>query len=402
MSAHPGRAARNADIVALAAANEIGVYARQPVAFVRGRGCELWDADGRRYLDFFAGLAVTNLGHCHPAIVRAIQAQAERLLHVSNHYHTVPATELTALLCRHSFAERVFLCNSGAEANEGALKLARRWGADRGGGRYDILATTGSFHGRTFATLTATGQEKYQRGFQPLLPGIRLVPYDDLAAMAAAVRDETVAILVEPIQGEGGVVVPRPDYLPGLRELADRRNLLLILDEVQCGLGRTGRLFGYEHTGITPDIMTLAKALGGGVPIGALCTRAEIASVFTPGSHGTTFGGNPLACAAAVAAVEELARPELLEHVHKLGTYFRERLEHLAQRHTTIRQVRGLGLMLGAELDRPGGPVVERCLRSGLVINCTAERVLRFLPPLVITRAELDEGLAILDRALAV
>jgi len=401
VSAHPERAARNADIVALAAANEIGVYARQPVAFVRGRGCELWDADGHRYLDFFAGLSVTNLGHCHPAVVQAIQAQAERLLHVSNHYHTLPATELSALLCRHSFAERVFLCNSGAEANEAALKLARRWGADRGGGRYDILSTTGSFHGRTFATLTATGQEKYQRGFQPLLPGIRLVPYDDLAAMAAAVRDETVAILVEPIQGEGGVVVPRPDYLPGLRELADRRNLLLILDEVQCGLGRTGRLFAHEHAGITPDIMTLAKALGGGMPVGAMTTRAEIATVFTPGSHGTTFGGNPLACAAAVAAVEELARPELLEHVRRLGAHFRERLEHLAQRHSTIRQVRGLGLMLGAELDRPGGPVVERCLRSGLVINCTAERVLRFLPPLVITRAELDEGLAILDRALA-
>ena len=400
MSAHPERAARNADIVALAAANEIGVYARQPVAFVRGRGCELWDADGHRYLDFFAGLAVTNLGHCHPVVVQAIQAQAERLLHVSNHYHTVPSAELSALLCRHSFAERVFLCNSGAEANEAALKLARRWGADRGGGRYDILSTTGSFHGRTFATLTATGQEKYQRGFQPLLPGIRLVPYDDLAAMAAAVRDETVAILVEPIQGEGGVIVPRPDYLPGLRDLADRRNLLLILDEVQCGLGRTGRLFAHEHSGITPDIMTLAKALGGGVPIGAMITRAEIATVFTPGSHGTTFGGNPLACAAAVAAVEELARPELLAHVHKLGDYFRERLEHLAQRHATIRQIRGLGLMLGAELDRPGAPVVERCLRGGLVINCTAERVLRFLPPLVITRAELDEGLAILDRAL--
>ena len=399
MSAHPGRAARNADIVALAAANEIGVYARQPVAFVRGRGCELWDADGRRYLDFFAGLAVTNLGHCHPAVVQAIQAQAERLLHVSNHYHTVPATELTALLCRHSFAERVFLCNSGAEANEAALKLARRWGADRGGGRYDILSTTGSFHGRTFATLTATGQEKYQRGFQPLLPGIRLVPYDDLAAMAAAVRDETVAILVEPIQGEGGVVVPRPDYLPGLRELADRRNLLLILDEVQCGLGRTGRLFAYEHTGITPDIMTLAKALGGGVPIGAMCTTERIAAAFTPGAHGTTFGGNPVACAAGVAALAALADPALLEHTREIGQYFRSRLEALRGR-GGIEQIRGLGLMLGAVLDRPGAPVVDRCREDGLLINCTADRVLRFLPPLVVTRAQVDEGFAVLERAL--
>ena len=401
MITHADSAASNAEVIALAAAHEIGVYARQPVAFVRGRGCELWDADGRRYLDFFAGLAVTNLGHCHPAVVQAIHTQADRLLHVSNHYHTVPAAELTALLCRHSFAERVFLCNSGAEANEAAMKLARRWGADRGGGRYEILATTGSFHGRTFATLTATGQEKYQRGFQPLLPGVRLVPYDDLAAMAAAVRDETVAIIVEPIQGEGGVIVPLPGYLPGLRELADRRDLLLVLDEVQSGLGRTGRLFAYEHAGVTPDIMTLAKALGGGIPIGAMCARAEIAAVFTPGAHGTTFGGNPVACAAAVAAVDALARPELLAHVRELGVYFRERLEHLAERHDMIRQVRGLGLMLGAELDRPGTPIVERCLQGGLVINCTAERVLRFLPPLVITRAELDEGLAILERALA-
>ena len=390
----------NAEVIARSAAYEIGVYARQPVAFVRGQGCELWDADGKRYLDFFAGLAVNNLGHCHPAVVSAIREQSAMLLHASNVYHTPPAGELCALLCRHSFAERVFLSNSGAEANEAAMKLARRWGSNDGGGRFEILATMGSFHGRTFGTLTATGQEKYHTGFQPLLPGIRLVPFGDLAAMADAVRDETVAIMVEPIQGEGGVVVPPRDYLPGLRALADRRNLLLILDEIQCGLGRTGRLFAHEHAGIVPDIMTVAKALGGGLPIGATCTTARIAAAFTPGAHGSTFGGNPVTSAAAVAALGVLADPALLEHVRAVGDHFRARLEALGRR-GGIRNVRGMGLMLGAELDGPGAGVVSRCLAGGLLINCTADRVLRFLPPLVISREQIDEGFEVLERSLA-
>jgi acetylornithine/N-succinyldiaminopimelate aminotransferase len=388
------------EIIARNEAVEVGLYARQPVAFVRGRGVELWDADGKRYLDFFAGVAVNSLGHCHPAVVEAVRAQAERLLHVSNHYHTAAIGELGALLCEHSFAERVFLCNSGAEANEAAMKLARRWGSDHGGGRYEILATTGSFHGRTFGTLTATGQEKYHRGFLPLLPGVRLVPYDDLPAMTAAVRDETIAIMVEPIEGEGGVVVPRPDYLPGLRELADRRKLILILDEIQTGLGRTGRLFAYEHAGIAPDVMTLAKALGGGIPIGAMCTTERFAAAFTPGAHGTTFGGNPVACAAAIAAVTELARPALLGHVREIGGYLRTRLEALAKKHAFIKAVRGAGLMLGVELDQSGAAIVGRCLAAGLLVNCTADRVLRLTPPLVVTREQVDEGLAILERAL--
>jgi acetylornithine/N-succinyldiaminopimelate aminotransferase len=390
----------NAEVIAQNAAHEIGVYARQPVAFVRGRGAELWDADGKRYLDFFAGLAVNNLGHCHPAVVSAVREQAATLMHASNVYHTVPAAELCALLCRVSFAERVFLSNSGAEANEAAMKIARRWGSADGGGRFEILATTGSFHGRTFATLTATGQEKYHTGFLPLLPGIRLVPYGDLGAMTAAVHDETVAIMVEPIQGEGGVVVPPRGYLAGLRELADRRRILLVLDEIQCGLGRTGRLFAHEHENLVPDIMTLAKALGGGLPIGATLTTARVAAPLAPGAHGSTFGGNPVACAAAVAAVGALAKPELLAHVRDIGDHFRSRLEAIA-RANGIRQVRGAGLMLGAELDRPGAPVVTRCLEAGLLINCTADRVLRFLPPLVIMREEIDEGLVILERALA-
>ena len=390
-----------AEIIAQSQRHELGVYARQPVAFVRGEGCRLWDADGKTYLDFFAGLAVNNLGHCHPAVVEAIRAQAGRLLHTSNLYYTEPVAALAELLCRHSFAERAFLCNSGAEANEAAMKLARRWGADVGGGRYEILATVGSFHGRTFGTLTATGQEKYQRGFLPLLPGVRLVPFDDLDATAAAIRDETVAIMVEPIQGEGGVVVPRTGYLRGLRELCDRRHLLLVMDEIQVGLGRTGRLFAHEHAGVRPDVMSLAKALGGGVPIGVMLTTEAIAQVLTPGSHGTTFGGNPLACAAAVAAVGILAAPAFLAQVEEVGRHFGARLEQLAQRHQRIREVRGLGLMWGTVLDGPGQDVVDRCRERGLLINCTAERVLRFLPPLVVTTGEVDEGLQILDEVLA-
>lgn len=390
----------SAEIIARNQAHEVGVYARQPVAFVRGRGAELWDADGKRYLDFFAGLAVNSLGHCHPAVVAAVQRQVAELQHVSNLYHTVPVGQLAELLCARSFAERVFFCNSGAEANEAAMKLARRWGSQHGNGRFEIIATQGSFHGRTFGTLTATGQEKYHQGFLPLLPGVRLVPFDDVAAARAAVRDETVAILVEPIQGEGGVRPPSPGYLEALRALCDERQLLLIFDEIQCGLGRTGSLFAYEHFGVRPDIVTLAKALGSGMPIGAMLTTAAIAAALTPGSHGTTFGGNPVACAAAFAAVTELAKPEFLAAVRDQAAYFRSRLDALQARAPMITEVRGAGFMLGAVLDRPGQPIVERCLRDGLLINCTAERVLRFVPPLVLTRAQVDEGFDILTRAV--
>ncbi len=390
----------NAEIFARNAAFEIGLYARQPVALVRGRGCVVWDADGKSYLDFFAGVAVNNLGHCHPAVVDAIRRQAGELLHVSNHYHSAVEGELAALLCRHSFAERVFFCNSGAEANEAAMKLARRWGSEHGGGRYEILSTHGSFHGRTFATLTATGQEKYHRGFLPLLPGIRLVPFDDLDAMTAAVGPETVAILVEPVQGEGGVVVPKPGYLTGLRALCDRHGLLLVFDEIQTGFGRTGRLFAYEHERAVPDVMTLAKALGGGVPIGAMVTTAKLAAAFTPGAHGTTFGGNPLACAAASATVRTIAEPAFLGHAATMGDRLRAGLERLATRHRRIRHVRGQGLLLGLELDGPGADVVARCREDGLLVNCTADRVVRLSPPLVVSEREIDDALAMLDRAL--
>jgi acetylornithine aminotransferase len=390
----------SAEIIARNAAVEVQVYGRQPLALARGQGCVVWDAEGKRYLDFFAGVAVNNLGHCHPTVVEAVRRQAGELLHVSNHYHTAVEGELAELLTRISFAERVFLCNSGAEANEAAMKLARRWGWLDGGGRFEILATHGSFHGRTFATVTATGQEKYHQGYLPLLPGVRLVPYDDVDAMTAAVGPQTVAILVEPIQGEGGVVVPRPGYLRALRDLCDRAGLLLILDEIQTAFGRTGRLFAYEHEAVVPDVMTLAKALGGGLPIGAMCTTDRIAAAFTPGSHGTTFGGNPLACAAAVAAVRTLADPALLEHARTMGATLRAHLDRLAAHHRAVREVRGSGLMAGLLLDRPGADVVRRCREHGLLVNCTAERVIRLTPPIIVRRDELDEALAILDRAL--
>jgi len=391
----------NADIAARNAACEIGLYARQPIALARGQGCTVWDADGTRYLDFFAGVAVNSLGHCHPAVVEAIRRQAGELLHVSNHYHTAIEGELAALLCRHSFADRAFLCNSGTEAIEAAMKLARRWGSEDGG-RCEILATHGSFHGRTFGALSATGQEKYHQGFFPLLPGVRQVPFDDLPAMEAAVGKETVAILVEPIQGEGGVVVPSPGYLRGLRALADRRDLLLIFDEIQTGMGRTGTLFAFEQADAVPDIMALAKALGGGVPIGAMCATERVASAFTAGAHGTTFGGNPLACAAAVAALRTIAEPDFLAHVVTMGRRLRAGLDRLAAGHRRVREVRGAGLLQGIVLDGSGAGVVTRCREGGLLVNCTAERVVRLSPPLIVTADEIDRALEVLDQALGV
>jgi acetylornithine/N-succinyldiaminopimelate aminotransferase len=390
----------NREIIEATERTQVQVYARYPVAFVRGEGARLWDADGRAYLDLFSGLAVNNLGHAHPRVLAAIRAQSEKLLHTSNVYYNEPAAHLGQLLTDHSFAERVFFCNSGAEANEAAIKLARKHGAERLGGRYEILTMLGSFHGRTIATLSATAQEKYQSGFQPLLAGFRYVPFGDVRAVADAVRKETVGVLVEPIQGEGGVNVPPDGYLRRLRELCDERGLLLILDEVQTGMGRTGALFAHEHEGIRPDIVTVAKALGGGVPIGAMLTTDAVAGALDPGAHGSTFGGNPLACAAGIAVVGALLGDGVLENCRAMGRRFRERLERLQAELPMIREVRGRGLILGIELDRPGRPLVAAALERGLVINCTAERVIRLLPPLTIVAAEADEGLRILEEIL--
>ena len=389
----------NAEIIELTHRNMVDLYGCLPLAFVRGHGAYLYDADGNRYLDFFCGLAVTSLGHGNPRVVRAIKEQAEKLTHVSNVFHTEASARLVERLANRFGDGKVFLGNSGAEANEAAIKLARRWGSGTGGGRYEILATLGSFHGRTLATLSATGQEKYHQGFQPLMPGFRLLPFDDIAALERARHDETVGVMVEPIQGEGGVVVPRADYLKRMREWCDRNKMLLILDEVQTGMGRTGRFFAYEHAGIKPDIVTLAKALGGGLPIGAMIARPEIASSFTPGSHGSTFGGNPVACAAALAMLDAIDQDGVLENASSVGAHMIERLGKFAKSCDRIVEVRGLGMIIGVVLKHDPRPIVDACLKDRLLVNGTAGNVLRLLPPLNLTREEADAGLDIIEKA---
>jgi acetylornithine/N-succinyldiaminopimelate aminotransferase len=389
----------NAEIVELAHANLVNNYGCMPLAFVRGHGAYLYDADGNRYLDFFCGLAVTSLGHGHPRVVSAIKQQAEKLTHASNVFHTEPMARLAARIAQAFGDGRVFFGNSGAEANEAALKLARRWG-HANGGRFEIISTLGSFHGRTFGTLSATGQEKYHEGFQPLVPGFKLVPYDDIAAIERAVDPNTAAIIVEPIQGEGGVVMPRPDYLVRLREICDRAKLLLIVDEVQTGMGRTGKLFGYQHSGIKPDIITLAKALGGGIPIGAMVARAEVASVLTPGTHGSTFGGNPVACAAALAVFDALEQDGVIANAAEVGQYLIARLREISKECPAVREVRGQGMIIGVALKHAAKSVVDACFRERLIVNGTADTILRLLPPLTLTREEADTGLGIIERAL--
>ena len=390
----------NAEIVDLTHRNLVDIYGCLPIALARGQGPWLEDADGNRYLDFFCGLAVPNLGHSHPRLVRAVREQAERLMHVSNIFHTEPTARLAAHLASRFGDGRVFFGNSGAEANEAAIKLARRWGHRDGGGRYEIVATLGSFHGRTLATLSATGQEKYHQGFQPLVPGFRMAPFDDLAALERSVSDNTVAVMLEPIQGEGGVVVPKADYLQRVREFCDRNHLLMILDEIQVGVGRTGKFFGYEHTGVKPDIVTLAKALGGGLPLGAMIAKSDVAASLTPGSHGTTFGGNPVSCAAGLAMVEAIDEEGVLENAARVGGAMLERLCEIAKTCDRVTEVRGLGMIIGVVLKHEARPVVDGCLKERLLVNGTAGNVLRLLPPLNLSRADAERGLAIVERAL--
>jgi len=390
----------NAEIIALSERYLFPTYARAPIALVRGQGCRVWDADGKEYLDFFASTVVTALGHCHPSVTHAIVEQANKILHVSNLHHSEPQAVLAELLCTHSFADRVFLCNSGAEANEAAIKLARKYGAERGDGRFEVITALGSFHGRTIATITATGQEKVRRGFQPLPEGFRYMPYNDADALEAALTPRTIAVMLEPLQGEGGIVAATPAYLRRVRELCDRHGLLLIYDEVQTGMGRTGTLFAYEQSGVVPDIMTLAKGLGTGVPIGAMLATEPVAASFTVGSHASTFGGNPLTCAVGVAVMRALLSEGVLANCQVQGDYLRERLRYVARSCQRIRDVRGNGLLVGAELDGPGNGVVDACREAGLLINCTAEKVLRLSPPLIVSRDEIDRAVDIVERML--
>jgi len=377
-------------------------YGRYPIVAERGEGCRLWDVDGKAYLDFLAGVAVNNLGHCHPKVVAALREQAGRLLHCSNFYHIPQQVELAEWLCEHSFAERVFFCNSGAEANEAAMKLARKHSNDKHGeDRFEVITALASFHGRTIGAISATGQEKVKAGFTPMLEGFKHVPFGDVEAMRQAITPQSCAIMLEPLQGEGGVNVAPSGYLKAVRELCDEFDLLLIFDEVQVGCGRTGTLWAYEQDEVIPDVMTLAKALAGGPPIGALLTTEGLAASLGPGTHGSTFGGNPLVCAAALAAMQTINEKTLLDNCRAMGAYLTEKLEQLKGKYSLIKEIRGLGLIIGVELTIEGGPLVIKAMERGLLMNCTVGNVLRFVPPLIVNRAEIDEAMTILDEVLA-
>ncbi len=381
----------------------MNTYNRFPIMLRKGRGTKVWDSTGKEYLDFVAGIAVNCLGHCHPRVVIAIQKQAQRLLHVSNLYHIDSQIKLAKLLVGLSCADKAFFCNSGAEAVEGAIKLARKYAKDHFmPHKTEIITAYGSFHGRTLAALSATGQDRLRKGFEPLVPGFRYVPFNNIDALKKAVTDNTCAVMLEPIQGEGGVRMPSESYLSGVREICDEHKLLLILDEIQTGMGRTGKFFAYEHFNVEPDIITLAKGLGGGVAIGAVLAKEHVAASFRPGSHASTFGGNPLACSAAVATIETLLEDGfLLDNCRRTGKYFFDKLEKLKRDFPSdIIDVRGMGLMLGLELTKTGGPIVESCARRGILINCTSGNVLRFTPPLIIIEKEIDHLIDVLEDIL--
>lgn len=377
------------------------VFKRLPIVLVRGEGAWVWDDRGKRYLDFIGGWAVNSLGHCHPAVLEALSRQARKLIHTSNQVYTIPQLELARLLVEHSCLDKAFFCNSGAEANEAAVKLARKYGKLKLGGAFEVISAFNSFHGRTLAMVAATGQARFQEPFTPLPDGFVNVQFNDVEAIRSATNPKTCAVLLEPIQGEGGVVLPGEDYFRQVRKLCDERGLLLILDEVQTGIGRTGTLFAYEQLGIEPDILTLAKGLGGGVPIGAVLVK-ERASVFSPGDHGSTFGGNPLACAAALATLRFILENQVLENVRRVGRYLLDKLTGLRSRFGFIREVRGRGLLAAIEFECDlSEEVVRGCLERGLLLNPVRPNAIRFMPPLIIGEAEVDQALGILEEVLA-
>jgi len=380
----------------------INTYGERPISIVRGEGAYVWDAEGKRYLDFVAGISTNNVGHCHPRVVAAIVDQARKLMHTSNLYYTEPQAKLAKRLVELSFADKCFFCNSGAEANEAAIKLARKYSKEKlGESKFEIITMLQSFHGRTITTVTATGQEKYHKGFEPLAPGFKYVPFNDVKAVEDAITDNTCAVLVEPIQVEGGINMPSDGYLPGLRSLCDKKNLLLIFDEVQTAMGRLGKLFGYEAYNAEPDIITMAKALGGGAPIGCMATKANIAESLTPGSHASTFGGNPLVCSAALASLNTIVDEKLPENAQRMGAYLMGKLRPLKDKFSVIKEIRGRGLVIGVELNVEGKNLVNECMKAGLILNCIGTSVIRFVPPLIINEGHIDDAVSIFEKALA-
>ena len=372
----------------------INTFTRQPIVLDHGEGAKVWDIDGNEYLDMFAGIAVNCLGHNHPALVKSIQDQAEKLIHVSSIYYNEPALVYAKKLIDKTSFDRIFYANSGAEANEGAIKLAVKYT-----GKSEIISTVDSFHGRTIMTLAATGHEEYHEPFKAVLPkGFINVPYNDLDAIKGAVTENTAAIIVEPVQGEGGVHVPDKEYLKGIEKICKENDIVFIVDEVQTGFGRCGTLFAHELFDVKPDIMTMAKGIGGGVPMGGILATEKVASAFVPGDHGTTFGGGPLVCAAANAVLDEILAEDILDNVNEVGDYFVEELKKLDKE--IIADVRGKGLMVGLELTKPGAEYVDKLREKGFLINCTADKVLRFVPPLIITKEDIDEFVKALDETL--
>jgi predicted acetylornithine/succinylornithine family transaminase len=389
------------EIIEMTGKYQMANYARSPVAFVRGEGARLFDAEGREYLDFLGGIAVALLGHTHPEVTRAITVQARNLLHASNLFHVPVQSEAAKLISEATIRGKVFLCNSGTEANEAAIKLARKWTADRGKeGVHEFIVLEGSFHGRTYGGLSATGQPKFHKGFEPMLPGFVTVPFGDIAALEDALTERTCAFLFEPIQGENGVRMHPPDYLQEAERLCREKGVLFVADEIQTGLGRTGAMLACERFGVAPDIVTLAKGLANGLPLGAVVARDEVAAAFGPGSHGSTFGGNPVCCAAAKVVLETLRSPGFLAEVSRKGDLFRNGLSELATHRTDIRRVRGMGLMLAIEMEVETKEIAQRCLQNGLVVNATSGNVLRFLPPLTVNDGEIRQALVLLRASL--
>ncbi|MBU4140508.1 MAG: aspartate aminotransferase family protein [Candidatus Omnitrophica bacterium] len=373
-------------------------YARGPLVIVKGQGSKVWDMDGREYLDFFPGWAVSGMGHTHPSVAGALRRQAKKVLHVPNNYYNELQARLARKISQYSFDGKVFFCNSGAESIEAAIKLARMYGSALG--KFEIITMENSFHGRTLAALAATGQAKYKQGFAPLPEGFVQAPFNDLEALKTKVSAKTVAVMLELIQGEGGINVARPQYIKEVRSLCDKLGLLLIFDEVQTGIGRTGRMFCYQHYNVEPDVMCLAKSLGGGFPIGAVIAKRNIADTLQAGAHASTFGGSPLACACSLAVFQAIEKERLLANAQKMGEYLYKKLAHLKGKYHIVKEIRGKGLMLGMELGREGKSIYEQCLEKGLLINCAHENVLRIMPRLGVSKSEINKAVRILENVL--